>query len=420
MTLLYLRDALVGTWLPWFLVHSLWQVTLIALVLKGLSGIFPVRRARLRYRLSFCGLLGIVILPVVTAMVTAPAAVPSRVAWTLFFLTAIWSFGVLVTFLRLGCRYRHLYATRRVGVHLATDPLQLALLQLGRRMGLHRPVWLVETEANTVPMVLGWFRPVIVVPIQTQAALQPTQLQAVLAHELAHVKRHDHLVNALQNLVTAALFFHPGVHFVSQQLRTTREHCCDDDAVSACGGDIFEYVAALLRLERSRSSNLTLGVDGTPLAGRVERLLGTPQQAERTWWQQGYLVALGVLVIALGFLTLSAQDRWRSQDVHQPETLHGQAQLLPFGMRYNPVLSEPQPPQHAPFKFDLPSSLVLDTPSDSTFGARLFISRVVLDPVTVERFDQAGPRAQAELLLTLPDSGDTTPLRIPLALPPTF
>ena len=258
----------------------------------------------------------------------------------------------------------------------------------------------------------------VVVPTQTQTALPPAQLQAVLAHELAHVKRHDHLINALQNLVTAAWFFHPGVHFISQQLRTAREHCCDDDAVSACGGDVFEYVAALLRLERSRSLDLTLGVDGTPLAGRVERLLGTPQQAEQTWWRQGYPVVVGVLVIALGLLTLSAQNRWRSQNVHQPA--QGQAQLLPFGVRYNPVLGEPPPPQHTPFKFDLPSSLALGIPSNSTFGARLFVSRVVLDPGTVERFDQAGPRARAELLLTLPDSGNTTPLRIPLALPPTF
>ena len=90
-------------------------------------------------------------------------------------------------------------------------------------------------------------RPVILLPVAAVAALTPAQVEAILAHELAHIRRHDFLINLLQTLGETALFYHPAVWWISSRIRTEREHCCDDVAVSVCG-DAREYAAALTEL----------------------------------------------------------------------------------------------------------------------------------------------------------------------------
>ena len=81
-------------------------------------------------------------------------------------------------------------------------------------------------------MVVGWLRPVILLPASALTGLAPSQLEAVIAHELAHIRRHDYLVNLFQTTVETLLFYHPASWWISRQIRAEREHCCDDVAVS--------------------------------------------------------------------------------------------------------------------------------------------------------------------------------------------
>ena len=104
-----------------------------------------------------------------------------------------------------------------------------------------------------MPTVIGWLKPVVLLPASALAALTPQQLEAILAHELAHIRRHDYLVNLLQTLVETLLFYHPAVWWLSRRIRIERENCCDDLAVSLCG-DPVAYAAALADLEALRSS----------------------------------------------------------------------------------------------------------------------------------------------------------------------
>ena len=90
-------------------------------------------------------------------------------------------------------------------------------------------------------------KPVVLLPAAALSGLSPEQLQAILAHELAHVRRHDYLVNLLQSMVETLLFYHPAMWWVSAQVRAEREHCCDDLAVDVCG-DRLVYVTALAEL----------------------------------------------------------------------------------------------------------------------------------------------------------------------------
>ena len=154
---------------------------------------------------------------------------------------------------------------------------------LARQLHIRRPVRLLESASVAVPTVIGWLRPVVLMPASALAGLSPEQLQAILAHELAHIRRHDYLVNLLQTLVETLLFYHPAVWWLSRRIRAEREHCCDDLAVSLCG-DPYTYARALADLEglRAPSVPLALAATGGSLLGRVRRLV-IGAVARRTW-----------------------------------------------------------------------------------------------------------------------------------------
>ena len=104
-----------------------------------------------------------------------------------------------------------------------------------------------------VPSVVGWLRPVILLPASALTGLSPAHLDAIIAHELAHVRRHDFAVNLLQTAAEILLFYHPACWWISRRIRAEREHCCDDIAVSLCG-DRLLYATALADLEALRGS----------------------------------------------------------------------------------------------------------------------------------------------------------------------
>jgi hypothetical protein len=151
-------------------------------------------------------------------------------------------------------------------------------------------------------MALGLLRPVILVPLGFFAQVDAAGAEAVLAHELAHLRRLDPLVNGFQCLLETLLFFHPAVHFISRRVRTERECCCDEDAVMACG-DAVLYVETLCRLDalRDRHLSLALSARGGNLMERIQRLLA-PASAPRV-----ALPIATLALISLGATVLLAQ-----------------------------------------------------------------------------------------------------------------
>ena len=138
------------------------------------------------------------------------------------------------------------------------------------------------------------------------AGLAPNQMEAILAHELAHIRRHDYIVNLFQTVVETLLFYHPAVWWLSRRIRAERENCCDDLAVSLCG-DPVAYAAALAELEglRSTTGDLVLAATGGSLLQRVRRLLGVPTHAGRA---PGWLAA-GVALLVLISMSAGAVTR---------------------------------------------------------------------------------------------------------------
>src|SRR6202012_743421 len=102
------------------------------------------------------------------------------------------------------------------------------LTALARQMGIQRTVLLMESPLIDVPSVVGWFKPIVLVPIAFLSSMPPNQIEAILAHELAHVRRCDYFINLFQVMIETLLFYHPAVRWISCTIREERENCCDD------------------------------------------------------------------------------------------------------------------------------------------------------------------------------------------------
>ncbi len=226
-------------------------------------------------------------------------------------LVAVWLAGVLaLSLIHLG-GLRRVRQLRRAA-RPAGEVWQAALVRLCRRMGIARPVELLESAALAVPAVAGWLRPVLLLPASTLTGLSPQQVEALIAHELAHVRRGDLMINLLQAAIETLLFYHPAAWWVSRVVREERESCCDDLAVAACG-DRLLYARALANLEGLRAAGMpapafgTLGADGGAggsLLGRIRRLVA-PQAPPRraNAWLAG-LLGLAVCAVAAVALPL--------------------------------------------------------------------------------------------------------------------
>jgi uncharacterized protein (TIGR03435 family) len=216
------------------------------------------------------------------AVLFAPTAKSSPRADISGWVVCIWITGVLLLSLRAAggwTRVQHL----RNHAHPATADLENALNRLKLRLSISTPVRFYTSMVVRVPTVIGSIRPYILLPVTTITGLTEWQIEALLAHELAHIRRHDYMVNLLQTAIETVLFYHPAVWWVGQQMRIEREHCCDDIAVTVCG-NAKEYARALAELEelRCRLPEPALAATGGDLLGRIRRILGQQDQASRS------------------------------------------------------------------------------------------------------------------------------------------
>jgi TonB family protein len=208
--------------------------------------------------------------------VTAPAdlAFASMFEHQLPFVVLVWAAGVLVLTVHLLLGWVRVGRIRRLSFPIATPHLTGTVRRIAARLGVSQPVRLLKSAWIDVPAVIGWLRPAIVFPASALAGLTPAHLEAILAHELAHIRRADYLINVLQSVIEILLFYHPAIWWVSRRIRLEREHCCDDIAVSTCA-DRVTYARALASLEalRNRTPSLAMGAGGGELLHRIRRLL---------------------------------------------------------------------------------------------------------------------------------------------------
>jgi beta-lactamase regulating signal transducer with metallopeptidase domain len=184
-----------------------------------------------------------------------------------------------------------------------TEEVMEICKSLQERMGLRRAVRYCESLHLDAPAVAGWMRPVVLLPVSALTGLSPAQLEAVMAHELAHIQRYDAFVNLFQVGVETLLFYHPAVWWLGKRIRRERENCCDDAAVALCGSPVT-YAHALTRLAESKQApQLAMAANRSPLVERIARLLGANRTAESF---RGAHLSAGVLCLSAALLAGSA------------------------------------------------------------------------------------------------------------------
>jgi beta-lactamase regulating signal transducer with metallopeptidase domain len=219
-------------------------------------------------------------------------------------IVGLWMTGVGALSLRLLGGW---VLARRL-VRRDTRPLVGAWIdRLKERMRMRHAVAFLESAHVEVPMVIGWLRPAILVPVAALSGLTAPELEAILAHELAHIRRHDYVVNLLQCVVEVLIFYHPATWWITRVIRREREHCCDDMAVAA-SCDRLTYARALAALEglRAPAFSLSPAANGGNLLARIRRIL-EPQ--EESMKPVRILVGLAVILAVAPIWLTRADDQ---------------------------------------------------------------------------------------------------------------
>lgn len=314
--------------------HSLWQ-GLFAALLAGLVLLLTKRSgASLRYNLLGALLLlflagtgitfwfGLTAFPdaipataITSARALSGAPSPGLLTLSLQFIDAhaaqimlIWGLVFLLKCMRMGAGFYHIFRTRRSNT--AQPPVEWVekLRQLALSLGVRTPVRLLECARIQMPFTIGWLKPCIYIPAGLLARLPADQLEAILLHELAHIRRRDYLVNILQRFAETVFFFNPALLWISARIREEREACCDDIAMAHTPRQ-SSYLHALVAFEHDGQPlqlGMTLGRKRFFLLERIKRLL-TNENKKLTLMEKGILLLGLAGIAAFGFIPAGEQ-----------------------------------------------------------------------------------------------------------------
>jgi TonB family protein len=316
--------------LGWCLLQFVWQAAVVGAVYALVRLVLP--RGNLRYLAAILALVVMAACPIFTwhaLAIRAPAgglpdmvvtgtsvlsATPAASAWSwralvhvaLPWLVLAWAIGVAALGARVFRQWRGLRSMLKRAESL--PGWQARARVFADRMGLRRVVPVLASVRVATPALIGWLRPAVVMPVAVLARMPASQIDLVLAHELAHLKRLDHIANLFQVVLETLFFYHPVVHWISREARNERELCCDALALRVTGGERRDFVAALANLEELRAGHaeLALAASGGVLAERAWFIAGAaPKRSQR------HLRNHVVLAIAATVLVGLAGMWWR-------------------------------------------------------------------------------------------------------------
>lgn len=312
-------DALMSAW-GWALIQFLWQGTIIGVIAILLLRLMRQAKPQVRYLIAVVALGLCLLIPIMSTLqsvslastyalssihTNAPSdtvnalyqstlqssqslAVNSQIQW----MTLAWLLGCVFFTLRMMLGLTWISQTQRNARHHTNSSLQSTFTRLIHRFGINRHITLLLSDEIESPMTTGWWKPIILVPSALLTQVSPEYLEALIAHELAHIKRFDYLINLLQSLIEIVLFFHPVVWWLSKQIRAERENIADDLAAHALGNP-HRLAAALAALDQFQLSHplLAQAAHGGNLMSRIQRLV-KPKQAILNWKVSATLIGM--------------------------------------------------------------------------------------------------------------------------------
>jgi bla regulator protein blaR1 len=302
--------------LGWALVHMVWQAALAGLLLGVARRLIGDGSPRLSYNLALTFLLGVPLLFGLTLVLLtlrisgyvstgSSPVVPVGSAVQSVTVVPLLAIGWLVWAVAASIHWSRAHTQVQALVRgCAPAPELTPLLQhLGRQLGLSEGVRALRSGTLGSPCVVGHRRPLVLVPTRVAADTDAAETAALLAHELAHIRRRDYLVNAVQRLVQALFFFHPAVRFIGQVVDEERERCCDDLVVQRCCTPAA-YARALARLSLALADGRSFALQAAtpPLVARIRRIITGPAQSRR----RAPLAVVGAAAVAASLLAGAA------------------------------------------------------------------------------------------------------------------
>lgn len=362
---------LLNDWLPeqllsalgWTLVHSLWQIALVSGLLWIGLRLFKSKGPAFNYNLSL-GAMGLILVMVGSTFFTqvqriaqpAPsmanfqpgpqdlaflaAAEPGNVEAFIGQMTSLiesnipllvnfWFFGAILFLFRLAANFAAIRNLRQASHAVEDFELEKCFYRLIGTLNLPNSIQLRMGTQGTSPMTFGFLKPVVLIPAGLVFHLSPAQLEAIIAHELAHIKRHDYLINLVQSSLEVLFFYHPSFWWISQTIKELRENAADDVVVKAgISPEVLAFgLAEVLNFAKQPTNELALaaGRKRNPTLQRIKRILGHPAQT----YPQNPIISIPMILtlfITLGLATGTAKDSSPAPDMvealvalHMPE-----------------------------------------------------------------------------------------------------
>ncbi|MFT5266141.1 MAG: bla regulator protein BlaR1 [Polaribacter sp.] len=299
--------------LGWTVLHSFWQAMVIGLLMAVGMMFLQQKSAKARYEMAAFSLFLVFVSSLTTFLVyyetaqaatdfitvdlqgmstaTAIAGVTGMATSTLegyleYFnqhipmVVAVWFLGVCFFLLRLVGGLTYIQRLKYTKNKPVSEEWNARVTQLCKRLRLRKTVKLVESSLATVPMVIGYLKPVILMPLGAINNLSESEVDAILAHELAHVYRNDFLLNIFLSIIEVLFYFNPAVWWIAANIRTERENCCDDIAIKLCGNSLA-YAKALLSLQELSKTvpgyAMAFAGPKNQLLHRIKRILSQPR-----------------------------------------------------------------------------------------------------------------------------------------------
>ena len=332
------------------LLHFIWQGLLVAAVLKSALLIFNNNKPQLRYALSALAMSVNLLLPIVTFAIIyqtenlSTNTFANSLALSQFieelrqpdvffsynefasllpsllpYIAISWLTTITLLAGKLSLEIYNVNNLSQQNTIAPSQKLQTRFNELAKKINLTITPRLLLSLKVEVPMAIGWLKPVVLLPASMLSGLSTSQLEMLLLHELAHIRRHDYLVNFCQTLVEILLFFHPAVHWVSKQMRNEREYCSDDIAVQHCGDAIAyahtlaETASLCTKAHHHTIPDIAMAASGGDLKQRVIRLVDhhcAPKNNISKWFASIIIVFSVLLLSSKQLLTMPLLDIW--------------------------------------------------------------------------------------------------------------
>lgn len=335
----YISEELIYA-LGWTVVHSIWQGLLIAIIMALVMQSMQKSSAKLRYEVAGISLFLVFVFSLSTfillfdgvsqkgfgeiTLIGHMSSENAAVVTSSFFqntvqtcidyfnshlpvIVTIWLIGVAFFLVRLVGGLAYVQRLKKYNNKPLSAYWQNKLTSLSEKIPLQKPVELLESSMVKVPMVIGYLKPVILMPVGAVNGLSESEVEAILAHELGHIFRNDFLMNIVLSFIEVLFYYHPAVWWISANVRLERENCSDDIAIKLCGNSLT-YAKALVNLQEMNNHTvpafaMTFSGSKNQMLNRVKRILNQPQNRSNIIEK---LTATCLLLVAIFILSISA------------------------------------------------------------------------------------------------------------------